>query len=165
MLNYHFAMCLHFCLQGRWMDCCRDICWYRWPCLSLLWLRFEAKRYSDVCGSCNDDVIKWKNFRVTGPLCGEFTGRRWIPRQRPVTRSFDVFFDLRLNKQLGKQSWGWWFETPSGPLWRHRNGPQDVMSYVHVHVLLVDVTDVLSRWTLMPSHLQHNGLMGQTEYL
>ena len=33
--------------------------------------------------------------------------------QRPVTRSFDVFFDLRLNKQLSKQSWGWWFETPS----------------------------------------------------
>ena len=27
--------------------------------------------------------------------------------QRPVTRSFDVFFDLRLNKQLSKQSWGW----------------------------------------------------------
>ena len=29
--------------------------------------------------------------------------------QRPVTRSFGVFFDLRLNKQLSKQSWGWWF--------------------------------------------------------
>ena len=57
-------------------------------------------------------------FRVTGPLCGEFTGHRWIPRtkasdavtgefpaQRPVTRSFDVFFDLRLHKRLSKQSW------------------------------------------------------------
>ena len=29
------------------------------------------------------------------------------PAQRPVTRSFDVFFDLRLNKLLSKQSWGW----------------------------------------------------------
>ena len=29
-----------------------------------------------------------------------------FPAQRPVTRSFDVFFDLRLNKQLSKQSWG-----------------------------------------------------------
>ena len=28
--------------------------------------------------------------------------------QRPVTRSFDVFFDLRPNKRLSKQSWGWW---------------------------------------------------------
>ena len=68
-------------------------------------------------------------FRVTVYLCGEFTGHRWIPppppppppphthththTQRPVTRSLDVFFDLRLNKRLSKQWWGWWFETPS----------------------------------------------------
>ena len=32
---------------------------------------------------------------------------------------FEVFFDLRLNKRLGKQPWGWWFETPSWSLWRH----------------------------------------------
>ena len=63
-------------------------------------------------------------FRVTGPLCGEFTGHRWIPAQRPVTRSFCVFFDLRLNKHLSKQSWDWWFQTPSSPLWRHCNGKQ-----------------------------------------
>ena len=31
-------------------------------------------------------------------------------------------FDLLLNKRLIKQSWGWWFETPSRPLWRHCNG-------------------------------------------
>ena len=37
------------------------------------------------------------------PVTGEF------PAQRPVTRSFDVFIDLRLNKRLSKQSWGWWF--------------------------------------------------------
>ena len=50
------------------------------------------------------------------PVTGEF------PAQRPVTRSFGVFFDLRLNKRLSKQSWGWWFETLSRPLWRHCNG-------------------------------------------
>ena len=44
-----------------------------------------------------------------------------FPTQRPVTRSFDVFFDVRRNKQLSKQSWGWWFETLSPSLWRHRN--------------------------------------------
>ena len=60
-------------------------------------------------------------FRVTGPLCGEFTGHGEFPTQRPVTRIFDVFFDLRLNKRLNKQSWGWWFETLSRPFWRHRN--------------------------------------------
>ena len=47
------------------------------------------------------------------PVTGKF------PVQRPVTRSFDVSFDLRLNKPLGKQSWGFWFETPSRSLWRH----------------------------------------------
>ena len=34
-------------------------------------------------------------FCVTGPLCWEFTGPGEFPAQRPVTRSFDVFFDLR----------------------------------------------------------------------
>ena len=58
------------------------------------------------------------------PVPGEF------PAQRPVTRSFDVFFDLRLNKRLSKQSWGWWFETPSCPLWRHRNGIRTL--YIHM---------------------------------
>ena len=43
-------------------------------------------------------------FRVTAHLCGEFTGPRWFPAQRPVTRSFVDFFDLRLNKRLSKQS-------------------------------------------------------------
>ena len=43
------------------------------------------------------------------------------PHKRPVTRSFDVFFDLCLNKRLSKQSWGWWFETLPRPLWRHSN--------------------------------------------
>ena len=49
------------------------------------------------------------------PVTGEF------PSQRPVTRSFDVFPYLRLSKRLSKQSWGWWFEMLSRPLWRHCN--------------------------------------------
>ena len=57
-------------------------------------------------------------FRVTDPLCREFTGPGEFPTQRPVTLSFDVFFGLRLNKRLSKQPLGWWFETPSWSLWR-----------------------------------------------
>ena len=49
------------------------------------------------------------------PVTGEFRS------QRPVTRSFDVFFDLRLNKRLSKQSRRRWFETPLSWLWRHCN--------------------------------------------
>ena len=52
-------------------------------------------------------------FRVTGPLCGEFTGPGEFPAQRPVTQSFDVFFDLRPNKWLSKQ--------PRGDLRRYRD--------------------------------------------
>ena len=66
-------------------------------------------------------------FRVTGPLCWEFTGHRWIPAQRPVTRCFDAFFDLSPNKRLSKQSWSWWFETSLRSLWRHSNESSDVM--------------------------------------
>ena len=54
-------------------------------------------------------------YAGNSPVPGEF------PTQRPVTRSFDVYFDLRPNGRLSKQSWGWWFETASCPLWRHRN--------------------------------------------
>ena len=43
-------------------------------------------------------------FRVTGHLSGEFTGTGEFPTQGPVTRSFDVFFDLRLKKRFSKQS-------------------------------------------------------------
>ena len=54
-----------------------------------------------------------------------------IPAQRPVTRSFDVFFDLRPNEQLNKQWWGWWFETPSWSLWRHSNEPRGLNWDLH----------------------------------
>ena len=78
----------------------------------------------DHCSIEHDEVIKCKYFprywsfvRGNSPVTGEF------PTQRPVTRSFDVFFDLCLNQRLSKQSWGWWFETPSCSLWRHCNEP------------------------------------------
>ena len=45
----------------------------------------------------------------------------WIRAQRPVRRSFDVFFYPRLNKRLSRQLCAWWFETLSRPLLRHRN--------------------------------------------
>ena len=66
----------------------------------------------------HDDVIKWKHFPRYWPFVW------WIhrrPAQRPVTQSFDVFFDPHPHKRLSKQ-WGWWSETPSCPLWRHHNG-------------------------------------------
>ena len=60
-------------------------------------------------------------FRVTDPFAGNSPVTGEFPAQRPVTRSFDVFFDLCLNKSFSKQSWDWWFEMPSHSLWRHGN--------------------------------------------
>ena len=61
-----------------------------------------------------------RRYFVTTSLSGWVQADEF-PAQRPVTWSFDVFFDLRLNKRLSKQSRRWWFETPSHPLWRHSN--------------------------------------------
>ena len=80
----------------------------------------------------HDDVIKWKHFPRYWPFVRGIHRSRWFPTQRPVTRSFGVFFDLRLNKRLSKQSWGWWFETLPRPLWRHSNvnhGSKHIWSY------------------------------------
>ena len=81
------------------------------------------KKILDALGKMptyHDDVIETVSALLdicagNSSVSGEF------PAQRPVTRGFDVFFDLRPDKQLSKQSWGWWFETPSHSLWRHRN--------------------------------------------
>ena len=74
--------------------------------------------------SCDGVMMTSSNgniFRVTGLLCREFTGHRWIPRTKASDAEFDLFFDICLNKQLSKQSWDWWFETPSCSLWRQCN--------------------------------------------
>ena len=60
-------------------------------------------------------------FRVTGHLCGEFTSLQWIPHTKASDAGLWCFFYLRPNKRLSKHWWGWWFETPSRPLWRHCN--------------------------------------------
>ena len=68
----------------------------------------------------HDDVIKWKPFPRYWPFVRRIH-RSPVNSPHKETRSFDVCFDLRLNKRLSKQSWGWWFETLSRPLWRHCN--------------------------------------------
>ena len=69
------------------------------------WWRHHMEPFSALLAFCAGN----------SPVTGEF------PLQRLVTRSFDVFFYLRLNKRLSKQSWCWWLETSWRSLWRHRN--------------------------------------------
>ena len=83
------------------------------------WWRHQMETFSALLALCAGNSL----------VTGEFSS------QRPVTRSFDVFFDLRLNKRLSKQSWGWWLETLSCPSWRHCNG-QGIYVCVFVCVCL-----------------------------
>ena len=77
-----------------------------------LWWCHHMETFSTLLAICAGNSL------VTGAF----------PRQRPVTQSFDVFFDLHLNKRLSKQSKRHWFETPSCSLWRHC----DVHSRTHI---------------------------------
>ena len=70
------------------------------------WWRHQMETFSALLALCAGNL----------PVPGEF------PSQRPVTRNFDIFFELCPNKRLSKQWWGWWFETQSHSLWRHCNG-------------------------------------------
>ena len=79
------------------MGCCHKI--------SFTWWRHQMETFSALLAFCAGN----------SPVSGEF------PSQRPVARSFDVFFDLRLIKRLSKYSRGWGSETLSRPLWRHCN--------------------------------------------
>ena len=96
-------------------------------CFQQRWSKLHcilASSFIMMTSSSNDGNI----FRVTGHLGGNSPVHGEFPAQRPVTRSFDVFFDLRPNRRLSKQWWGWWFETPSSPLRRHCND-----WVIHVH--------------------------------
>ena len=102
---HHMQICTHFWYSTTITKLgASDHCWvfdsHRIP-----WWRCRMETFSALLALCDRN----------SPVTGEF------PSQRPVARSFDSFFDLRLNKWLSKQSWGWWFDTPSRSLWRHCN--------------------------------------------
>ena len=108
-----------------------------WQIYFQAWWRHQMKTFSALLALCAGN----------SPVTAEF------PSQRPVTRSFDVFFDLRLNKRLNKQWWGWWFETPSRSSWRHCNGhglrnEERASVWLPHHVTLIDMTPFVSTYKI-----------------
>ena len=73
--------------------------------LNFSWWRHLMETFSALLALCAEN----------SPVTGEF------PAQRPVTRSFDIFFDLCLKIRLCKQSRRRGFETPPRSLWRRCN--------------------------------------------
>ena len=89
------------------------------------WWRHQMGTFSALLAICAGN----------SPVPGEF------PTQRPVSRRSDVFFDLRLNIWLSKQSWGWWFETLSHPLWCHCN-VKCALGKIWVHLTRLGVANL-----------------------
>ena len=69
----------------------------------------------------HDDVIKWKHFPRYWPFAPRGIHRSPVnsPHKGQWRGALMLSLIFALNKRLSKQSWGWWFETPSGSLWRH----------------------------------------------
>ena len=79
------------------------------------WWKAVSSHPSVTGTTYHGDVIKWKRFPRYWPF-----GRGWLvnsPHKGQWRGTLMVFFVLRSRKQW----WGWWFETPSRPLWRHCN--------------------------------------------
>ena len=90
-------------------------------------------------------IFRHKRTSFHDDVNGEF------PAERTVTRGVDVFFDLRLNKQLSKQPWCWWFETSSCSLWRHCNVWTEKKTWTHCIAVVSIITNyfiiIHDRWT------------------
>ena len=77
----------------------------------------------------HDDVIKWKHFRVTVPLCGEFTGHRWIPLTKASDaelwcflwsapeHTFDLLVPTIFGENLVYYVKRWVYNSPYGISW------------------------------------------------
>ena len=79
------------------------------------WWHHQMETFSTLLALCEGN----------SPVTSEFSS------QRPVTRSFDVFFDLRLKKWLSKPLTRWWFEMPLLSLWHHCNPAGTMMITKH----------------------------------
>ena len=130
-INYFKAIFLYWCLKYFLWNCTQmNVTWLYWyvdigsgnglmppGSTSLLepMLTSFCRQISgmlDKCSLVHHDVIKWKHFPYYWPFVrGIHRSPGEFPLQRPVMRSFAVFFDVRLKKRLSKQSRYWWLET------------------------------------------------------
>ena len=120
---------------AKWEPCARFL---RCIIFTSPWWRHQMETFSELLANCVGNL----------PVTGEF------PTQRPVTRSFDVFFDPRLNKRLNKQSL-------SRPSWRHCN------TYVNGKALLFvftffdgDTAEEITRYCSLSTNPNVNKVVG-----
>ena len=129
--NFVYMICFYFApkISYKW-----DIVW-EWILYSQM-INFisgrsqgnkSARMKSRITGHWTVSLTtRWRHqmetFSAWLTLCvGNSSATGELPSQRPVTRTFDIFFDLRLSKRFSKQSWRRWFETLLCSLWRQCN--------------------------------------------
>ena len=77
-------------------------------CVKYIALKLGTTKHDDEGGEISWWRHQMETFSALLAICaGNSPVPGAFPTQRPATRSFDIFFDLRLNKRLSKQSWGW----------------------------------------------------------
>ena len=124
--------------------------------VNLTWWRHQMETFSALLDLCAGNSLVTSEF----------------PSQKPVKWSFDVCFDLRLNKRLSEQSWRWWFETPSCSLWRHRNVEVWLCFIIeyklpcsHINVTVLNYSNILRCWSILQCRLKKMAYNLQVTFL
>ena len=98
-------------------------------------------------------------FCVTGPLCGEFTGHRWIPRKKAIAVELWCF--------LCSAPWrnGWVNNRAAGDLRRHRAHYDVILMLIEIYVthtsILIDyIVSVLFQY--MTTYALHSVIVLQS---
>ena len=92
--------------RGRQLSILFEICWSQ--------LCRRAPRF-------HDDVIKWKHFPRYWPFVRGIQRSPLNSRKKASDAELWCVLLSAPGSDRVNKSWGWWFETPSGPLWRHIN--------------------------------------------
>ena len=97
-------------------------------------LHFEGKLVVPRCENstrheaAQDDAIRWKHFPRYWPFVRGIHRAPVNSTHKGHWRGALMFSLIFAWIQLSKQSWGWWFETPPRPLWRHCNVASSIKS-------------------------------------
>ena len=114
--------------------------------------KYVLRRTSQSMSSHLQNTSWWPHQMKTsvslGPCEGNLPVTGGFSSLRPVTQSFDVFFDQRMNKRLNKKLRCQWFETPSRSLWRHYNDRNDEQNDPMLIQMIWPYAATRSQWVI-----------------
>ena len=103
----------------------------------------------ELSSTNHDDVIKCKHFPRYWPFVWGIHLSPVISPHKGQWRGALMFSLIcALNKRMRKQSWGWWFETPSRSLWRYCNVETNTVALTQLSCLVLWKLNVICYGTL-----------------